>query len=251
VRRFRDISCWLFIVVMVAISAGGCASLRPWHPPEFKLEPEEAGGPRLGWWHARFAMNWPQGSEPSWYMDLFLAHKVISPVLSNYRKEIFLWRFHRRAARDQAGHQFSFIFYSSPETARHVYDSIKSNSHLIAMRRAGVIIRATYEDTSRITRPNVEDTSDAKWSSAVQKSWPYYIMGVSQMWLDLIADFAGRTPDIEDCDSPEAVRIFYQRVNESIKETWQTEGDHAFLHHLNAVFGYEPIIIYEKRLMSF
>lgn len=32
---------------------------------------------------------------------------------------------------------------------------------------------------------------------------------------------------------------------------WQNEGRHAFLHHLNALFGYEPILIIEKRPMRF
>ena len=52
-----------------------------------------------------------------------------------------------------------------------------------AMKRAGLIIKDSYDDTSQITKPNIGDTSDLNWSSPVKKSWPYFMMGVSQMWL--------------------------------------------------------------------
>ncbi len=34
---------------------------------------------------------------------------------------------------------------------------------------------------------------------------------------------------------------FYRQVNDAVTDTWHREGHHAFLHHLNALFGYEPI----------
>jgi hypothetical protein len=64
------------------------------------------------WWYARYRLEWPQGAEPDWPVDLLLADRVIKPVLQSHRNEISYWRFHRRAIRDEAGHQFSFIFYT-------------------------------------------------------------------------------------------------------------------------------------------
>jgi len=243
---------WLLVAsVMAALSSASCATFHTPQTPELKPPQKESSITGNGWWYVRFAMKWPKDAEPSWYMDPFLAHAVISPVLNKYGNEIVLWRFHRRAARDQAGHQFSFIFYSSPEAARRIYDGIQSNSLLISMKKAGLIIKDSYDDTSSIDKPNIEDTSDAKWPPAIQKSWPYYIMGVSEMWLDLVADLAERAPRGKNPDSPVAIQAFYKKVNESVTDLWQTEGDHAFLHHLNAIFGYGPLLIYERRPMTF
>jgi hypothetical protein len=204
-----------------------------------------------GWWYARFAVNWPSDKEPTWYVDPLLAHRVVSPVLDRYGNDIALWRFHRRAVRDQAGHQFSFIFYTTQETAREVFAAIEADATLTAMRNGGVIIRNTYDDTSTIIRPNLEDTSDRTWSLPIQKSWPFYIMGVSEMWLNLIREVAsqacvGRFPSKLE----ETLRL-YEAVNTSIEKMWQEEGQHAFLHHLSAIFGYEPVMVREKRPMGF
>jgi hypothetical protein len=240
-----------FVVAIASFSAVSCASLRSVSLPGFVPPPDKVEVTGEGWWHAGFIMNWPQDIEPAWYMDLVVAHKVISPILAAYRTDMSLWRFHRRAVRDRTGHQFSFIFYSSPQTARRVYDSIQYNKHLSEMRMAGMITKVIYDDTSMISRPNIGDTSDQKWSSAIRKSWPYYIMGVSQMWLNLIADFADGVPGGNDPDSSEGLQSCYQKVERSIREAWLAEGDHALLHHLNAIFGYDPVMIYEKRLMTF
>lgn len=241
----------LTLVVFLAIALSGCATHGSVPIPESKaLRPSAVDSPK-GWWYARFTMKWPEDVEPSWQMDLFLADTVVSPVLSRYRSEIPLWRFHRRAARDQAGHQFSFIFYSSPEAARKIFDELQSDKHLHRMKAAGIIIRDTYDNTATIIKPNVEDTSDAKWSAPIKKSWPHFIMGVSQVWLDLIRDIAEHSATGTKPSSPEEIRAFYQKVNTTIGEMWREEGRHAFLHHLNALFGYEPLVVYEKRIMSF
>ena len=114
-----------------------------------------------------------------------------------------------------------------------------------------MIIRDTYDDTSTITRPNLEDTSDRTWSLPIQKSWPFYIMGVSEMWLNLIREVAGQVPSGGPPSNLDDALGFYRQVNASIEQMWRDEGQHAFLHHLNAIFGYEPLMVREKRPMSF
>jgi len=76
-------------------------------------------------------------------------------------------------------------------------------------------------------------------------------MGVSQMWLHLIAEIAGEVPRETKPSSVQDIEAFYQQVNASLQTSWREEGGHAFLHHLNALFEYQPVIIYEKRLMTF
>jgi hypothetical protein len=251
VIRIEKLTCSWTAILLITMVVGGCAIKRPEVPPVVEQEKPRAEGHENGWWKVGFQMKWPEGEEPAWYMDLFLAHSVISPLLDKYRKDILFWRFHRRAARDQSGHQFSFIFYSPASTAQRIYQDLKSNRSLEKMKTDGVILRDIYDDTHRNAKPHVEDTSDPHWSPPIKRSWPYFIMGVSQMWLSLIEDFAEQIGDGESPSSMEGIRIFYEQINGSIIESWQEEGRHAFLHHLNAIFGYKPLVVYEKRLMTF
>lgn len=233
------------IAAWIVISISGCASVGQRRPADLQIQTKA----EIGWWYASFQINWPQDEEPAWHNDLIIAHEIIDPVLNRHREDISLWRFHRRAAVDEAGHRFSFIFYSSAGTARKVYQEIEATALLQEMKSAGMVLKTTYDDTGMITRPGIEATSDSHWSKPVQKSWPYFIMGVSQMWLDLIDRFAedGRTKP----SSLEETQAFYLEIDKVVRETWAKEGGHAFLHHLNAVFGYNPVIIYQKYPMRF
>jgi hypothetical protein len=204
-----------------------------------------------GWWYARFRMQWPQEEEPSWHADLLIAHKIVAPVLLQYKDRIRLWRFHRRAVRDDAGHRFSFIFYASAETAYQVFDLLRSNALLTEMAYVGRIIEAVYDNPGRIANPRIKDTSDPSWPSSVQKSWPYFIMGASQRWLNLIAETVADMPTADTALSLDEYEEFYKEVNATITSLWANDGRHAFLHHLNALFGYKPVIFYEKRMLKF
>ena len=204
-----------------------------------------------GWWYARFRIKWPENTEPSWHIDLLLAHKIIVPLLHRYSEAICFWRFHRRAARDIEGHQFSFTFYSSPETANQVLGSLRSDAILKKMKKAGLIIQDIYDDPARISTPRIEDTSDGTWSPQIRKSWPFFIMGVCQMWLSLITEVTASMPAQPKSSSLPKMILFYQRVNDTIKTLWREQGSHSLLHHLNAIFGYEPIFVREVNLRRF
>ena len=232
-KAFRAIRLFFCAAVaVVLLSAAGCASIG-----QFKPQTAEDREPK-GWWYASFKIDW-QHEEPLWHVDLLMAHRIAAPVAEKYKGAMPLWRFHRRAAHDAAGHRFSFIFYSSAATAQKVYRDIEANDVLADMKSKGVILQTSYDDTNKITRPNIGSTSDPAWSSNLQKSWPYFIMGVSQTWLDLISRFAedGRKQPV----TLDEMLDFYKEINEAVEDTWQKEGAHAFLHHLNALFGYEPV----------
>ena len=213
----------------------------------------ESESDERGWWYVRFIREWPEDSEeePAWYLDLLIANEIVAPVFYRHEANIPLWRFHRRAAHDQYGHALSFIIYATPETAEAVYSDIRSDPLLESLIASGRVDRVTYEDTADIKRPAREDVSDKNWPIEIQKAWPSFIMGVSRTWLDLVSQKAdefgrGETPArLPDLDP------LYRQVNESIDDLWRKEGRHAFLHHLNAVFGYQPLIIYEKKLQTF
>jgi hypothetical protein len=240
----------LIFSLATVMCVSSCALQSPKVAEPAVIQPEPAIV-NHGWWYARFRTNWPEKTNPPWYLDVLLAHKIVSPVLSQYRDTIGLWRFHRRAARDAGGHQFSFIFYSTPDTAQNVYDSIQSDPFLRQLKQAGIIVRFIADNTGKVVRPNIEDTSDKSWSVPIQKTWPYYIMGASQMWLQLISEIVDKKAGGKAPASIREFQDFYRQVNETIQSFWQEEGRHAFLHHLNAIFGYEPVIVQEKRWMKF
>jgi len=248
----RGLTFWLMAaaILMSTLMQAGCAS---WGPAvaDTVWSQKKPDDSKYGWWYARFQINWPEKTRPSLYLDTMLAHKIVLPVLNKNRKNIYLWRFHRRAARDGAGHQFSFIFYASPPAARKIYRSIAADPFLNQLKLAGIVVRHIFDNTDTVVKPGIEATSDPNWSVQIQKSWPYFIMGTSQTWLDLIVQLADNTAGEYPPSSLQEIQLFYQQIHTSITDLWQVEGRHAFLHHLNAIFGYAPVIVYEKRLMRF
>jgi hypothetical protein len=227
----------------------GCAG--PDIRPAVEPDTPETGTDAPGWWYVRFQSAWPAGQEPAWHNDLLLASEVLGPVLTAHHDQIVLWRFHRRASRDKNGHQFSFIFYASRAAAERINQHVRSSTVLHQLMDSGTLIRVRYDDPDTLRRPDLEDTSDKKWSEPLQRTWPYFIMGVSRAWFELIEQIAeqkgrpGASTDTSD------LLVFYREVNLDINRTWKFEGNHAYFHHLNAIFGYQPVVVWEKRLMTF
>ena len=248
IKPFRSL---LILGLILATVAGGCAKMGRVQKYEVKPVVTEELPSGNGWWRVRIRMNWPLETDPVWHMDLYLAHQVFRPLLDQHGTDIYLWRFHRRAKRDSAGRQFSFIFYSSPRTAQQLFESLQSNPILTHNISSGVIDDIVYDNPANIKRPDLDDTSDKNWPLVIQKTWPYYITGVSQMWLNLVVEIAERDLRDNRPASLEEIESFYRQVDDTVTRLWQQNGRHAFLHHLNAVFGYQPLIYYEKRYMNF
>lgn len=193
------------------------------------------------WWYARFKMVWQEELDSlDFSSNLIIAHQIINPVLEKHHKDIKLWRFHRRAAKDPAGHQFSFIFYSTPENARKIFQQINSNPLSAQLINEKIIEKIRLDDPDNPKHPGIEDTSDKDWSIAIQKSWPYYIMGVSILWLDLLNQetIQGK---LETSKSIKSQQVQYKQINEKITQQWKLQGKHAFFHHISGIFGYEPL----------
>ena len=238
------------VCVLLMMVVAGCTMMASGKIPEQVAPPPEIASAE-GWWYARFRLRWPEEEPVNWHWDLLIAHKIIAPTLDQFKGDIRLWRFHRRAARDPAGHQFSFIFYASAQTAYQIFDALRANELLAEMKLTGVLIADFYDQPDKIGKPGIGDTSDPNWPPAIQKSWPYYIMGASQMWLNLINETVADMPPRSAALSLDENEQLYKKVDEIITSLWETNGQHAFLHHLNALFGYKPIIFYEKRMLTF
>jgi hypothetical protein len=200
-----------------------------------------------GWWRARIRFDWPEDEDPRWFLDLLAADRLFKPALVRHRRSLALWRFHRRAVPDASGHQFSFRFYSDRDTARRIFDEVKKDPLLAELCAAGLVKEAIFDDPGRDPDTDVGATSDPSWSSELQTAWPYYIMGVSAMWLELIHQSTG---DVSPpAESTEALLSYYRNLDLRMNEIWRDEAQHAFLHHLSALFGYQPLMI--QKLMRF
>jgi len=196
------------------------------------------------WWRCKFKNVWPENANPDLVIDLLLAHAVVAPVLVEHINDIPYWRFHRRANRDLAGHQFSLLFYSKPETAVAIFAEIDKSNMLKRAIAANFVEKVTMDDPSHPQFPDIEDTSDHRWSLNLQQNWPSFIMGVSSLWLGLIEDSMQNSP--EDYTNAHMLLEEYRKVDTKITNLWKKEGQHALLHHLNAVFGYEPLYIIKQ-----
>jgi hypothetical protein len=119
------------------------------------------------------------------------------------------------------------------------------------MKASGIILEDVYDDTIEVRNPHIEDMSDSGWAEALRKTWPYFIKGVSETWLDLVVLLAEDRDDPTTAVSVEQMVSDYKDIDGLVETLWQEEGGHAFLHHLNGIFGYKDVIVHEKRLMTF
>jgi hypothetical protein len=103
-------------------------------------------------------------------------------------------------------------------------------------------VAVKLDDPTRPQRAAISATSDHNWPASVRNSWPYFIMGVSLMWLELVE----QTVDPHELASRRGIRDrleYYKEMNERITALWRQVGRHALFHHINAIYGYEPLEI--------
>jgi hypothetical protein len=109
-----------------------------------------------------------------------------------------------------------------------------------------IVEKIMFSDPAKPIRSKIESMSDPHWSQTLQRNWPSYIMGVCALWLGLIDDQMAlvTTQNLHVSGLLE----LYREADTAITSMWRKEGQHALLHHLNAIFGYEPLLI-RKEIM--
>lgn len=231
------------LLVALAVSTlAGCAQA-PSQPDEILPWPgiRTESARQNYWWQVCARMPFDQEGQPRWSMDLVLADQIIGPALLRHQSRIALWRFHRRAAHDATGHQFSLLFYADPLTAEQLIADVKGSALLPELLEAGFVTQLEAPCHTSGTRAEVEGASDPNWAPPLQRTWPYFAMGFSAHWLTLIRDL---TRDHRlDSSEPAEVLAYYADIDVQVSRLWREQGGHAYLHHLNAMFAYEPILI--------
>ena len=141
------------------------------------------------------------------------------------------------------------VVYTDPVTADIVYDRVRKASVVQWLESSDRIVSLEMKRMHRPKLAPIARSSDTTWPPEIRNSWPWFIMGVSQTWLSLIRQVTAEQP--LDDTSPDALLDYYRSVNDRVSALWRVHGQHAYLHHLNALFGYELLIIRETNLKRF
>jgi hypothetical protein len=240
-----------FLLSTAVLFIAACSSSKPLPEPYYKVPAESraVSSAETSWWTYRFKIVWPEKNEsPNLAVDLLLADALIKPVLEKNSGKLLWWRFHRRAARDNAGHQFSFIFYTDEISGAEIVKLLDDSLLLAELKESGLIISAVSSNTETENNAAIEAYSDKSWSPVIQKSWPSYIMGVSAFWLALIDELKfdlkiAKRDSAAKHESITGLLKDYHRIDDEITRVWQQEGQHALLHHLSGVMGYKSLLI--------
>lgn len=231
---------------LTAAFLAACAAAPPPQPlPPVDAHPKT---PEPRWGALRFRFAWPPGEDPAWHLDLLFADRVIRPILEREAQGILLWRLHRRAVRDGAGHQVSLLFFAASDTAQRILADATAHPLIARAREAGRLTEFLAEQTAS-TR--LADTSDPSWPEALRAAWPHYIAGASRMWLELVHAFSPAETPSAAAEDLDVLERSYRETAARLDTLWENEGLHAFLHHLNALFGYAPIVVIEERRLRF
>lgn len=195
------------------------------------------------WYHFKFRFGFPA----NWWIDIFLIDKLFRDILAKHRDDLELWRFHRRADDDDAGHQLSLLGYTEENISKSIEEIISKHESIKILLDNNLL----KENLKVELDARIEATSDGSWPIELQRSWPYFIMGVSEMILDLIGQLKSAEIQIEDKTEISDVKKYYIGLNERLTAVWHNEGSHAFFHHINALFGYIPLIVRPRQVSGF
>ena len=200
------------------------------------------------WARARFAVFWPENTEPDWGPGALVTDKVLRPLLIEHFDKIPLWRVHKRALRDSTGNQFSFIFFASDSNRELVCNEIQEHEVISALKAKGVLNSVSCKEDSGDESYSIEGTSDRKWPKDLQRTWPYFAMGASATWMELLHEKAGAQGEGRERAtlSLDETLGSYRKASYQASRTWARFGQHAYLHHLNAIFDYQPLILLKE-----
>ena len=96
----------------------------------------------------------------------------------------------------------------------------------------------------------LEGTSDRGWPVEIQRSWPWFIMGASQSWLMQLQQISREKGLAESMAYPELVE-HYREVAAGMNAQWSDFAQHAYFHHLSALYGYQPVKMHSTELKHF
>ena len=191
------------------------------------------------WYTFRFRFRWDGSSVPKWWLDLFIVDTVVRDLVDRHKASIRFWRFHRRAQNDAGGHTLSFFVYTDEHVSKSMNEAASAHQSIILLRENDLL--ADYRKENSGTE--IEAASDPCWSKELRDAWPSYVMGISNMILELVSVIKSQREEPDGNAGIDGLATYYESVSARLAAIWQNEGSHALLHHLNAMFGYVPVLL--------
>jgi hypothetical protein len=143
------------------------------------------------------------------------------------------------------------------KTAKSIDNSIGAKDTLKVLRDNKLLQKYIWEEKElkENAKTNIHNGSDESWPIELQNSWPFFIQGVSEMLLELIAQIKNQITDerqtIHSSAPIASIEKYYLNIEERLLTLWNTTGSHAFFHHINALFGYAPLVSYPRNIHGF
>ena len=226
----------LLCAVLLAIFAIGCG-----HAVSPHLPPPTTVGEGAKWHQVRFFLDWPADREPAVPVVLLLAQRIVGPAIATHGSSIYLWRLHQRAVRDGGGHQLTFFAFMPPLAFASMETGVKDSLLLRELLSNGIVTSVNARIADGEHTDELGGISDQKWPSQIQSAWPFFANGASATWLAMVDTFA--TQRCPEAMSYTELLPCFERVSADLDVLWRMHGQHAFLHHLNAIFSYRPLYI--------
>lgn len=196
------------------------------------------------WYSEMFRIERSDASKTKWWIDYLIFDTFVRDCIAENEADLSMWRIHRRSAGGEAGHQFSFLYYGSYDVSKSIKSFVNQHNILEFLKNFNLLRDWLHREKGN----EIEATCDPNWPLPLQKAWPYYIMGVSQMALELIANLRPSPRPSLDKISVEDCEIYYTQIMTKVSEVWQKWGSHAFFHHINAIFGYVPVVAQPRQV---
>jgi hypothetical protein len=222
----------------------GCTTVTQAPKPVRTAVSPETQAQQAGWWYLRFRLERDDEGGVNSFLDALIADQLLSDLIERHQADIGLWRFHRRWPDDTTGHQFSFVFYAPGPLAANLVTEVERHPLLAQLDADGHLAELRLDRAPADRAADPAATSDPSWPPDIQREWPKFIMGASRMWLGLVQTEAARHGDL-------AAYERYRVVEEALDELWYHEANHAFFHHLSALFGYKPMRVIRREIMTF
>lgn len=201
------------------------------------------------WHRISFKIKWDRNSPPRFFIDLIIIDLLINSTIKKFKSNLECWTFHRSASpRHDDGHVLKLNVYTTPEIASKILDHIKFNEDYNRIKNYFEETEVKLEDMG--TELKVI-SGGINASQEILESWPYYIKGTCDMFVNLIEEIKKSKSDKINKDNQKQLEEYYKEIEKEIDDKW-LGGQNAFLHHLGAIFGYKPIyfISREKAIMG-
>ncbi len=195
-------------------------------------------------WHCiNLKLKCKDVSNPEFFVALAILDLLFAPAVKKFRKDFECWRFHWSSTQND-GHRLKFFFKTSSKKAGEITKFINdlgfcafAKSEYIETEEIKSEIFGQCESSSKI-----ETISDENWPGEIQKSWPHYIMGVSDMAIALVEEAKKKQEELNQSDKVK-LEEYYKKVEVDVALMWKKYGNHAFFHHLALMLGNKEIAV--------